>query len=313
MGARARGRPFARPVRRLASYARATVTFQIELGMASGTVTVCWCPGWDTGHHAGRGPRFGVALLSVTPLVADPFSTRVCTGGCRCSQTYGVLGMDSSHLFLLARAAAREDTPAAARRLLLELLSAHTCGGLRRIVMSVTCFDRECFGISGTGSVSLSDICSDFGRDELNSYIDVMDDDGYEALPEDVMVGGRLLRFDCGERSLVYVLDRDDAVVVTSDEDAIDLIKQLVEDGVVDTYPIPSLSLIRSMYDCGALVSTEVELLCGQVMENVDLLPGMALDKINRKIRQAKELLNHVALTEARRSHSTQGRPGDHG
>jgi hypothetical protein len=254
-----------------------------------------------------------VALLSVTPLVADPFSTRVCTGGCRCSQTYGVLGMDSSHLFLLARAAARADTPAAAPRLLSELLSAHTCGGLRRIVMSVTCFDHECFGISGTGSASLSDICSSFGRDEIKSYIDVMDDGGYEALPEDVMVGARLLRFDRGERSLVHVLDRDDAVVVTSDEDAIDLIRQLVEDGVVGTYPIPSLSLIRSMYDCGALVSTEVELVCGQVTEGVDLLPGMSADKINRKIRQAEELLNHVALTEARRSHSTQGKPGDHG
>jgi hypothetical protein len=76
----------------------------------------------------------------------------------------------------------------------------------------------------------------------------------------------------------------------------------LVEDGVVGTYPIPSLSLIRSMYDCGALVSTEVELVCGQVTESVDLLPGMSADKINRKIRQAEELLNHVALTEARRS-----------
>ena len=140
-----------------------------------------------------------------------------------------------------------------------------------------------------------------------------MDDGGYEALPEDVTVGTRLLRFDRGERSLVHVLDRDDAVVVTSDEDAIDLIRQLVEDGVVGTYPIPSLSLIRSMYDCGALVSTEVELVCGQVTEGVDLLPGMSADKINRKIRQAEELLNYVALTEARRSHSTQGKPGDHG
>jgi hypothetical protein len=221
--------------------------------------------------------------------------------------------MDSSHLFLLARAAVRADTPATAPRLLSELLSAHTCGGLRRIVMSVTCFDRECFGISGAGSTSLSDICSYFGRDDLSSYIEVMDDDGYEALPENVMVGTRLLRFDRGERSLVHVLNRDDAVVVTSDEDAIDLIKQLVEDGVVGTYPIPSLSLIRSMYDCGALVSTEVELLCEQVTEDVDLLPGMSADKINRKIRQVEELLNYVALTEAKRSHSAQGKPGDHG
>lgn len=297
----------------MSSISVTTASYQIELGMASGRVTACCCPGWDTGRHAGRGPGFGVALLTVAPLVADPFSTRVCTGGCHCSQRYGVLGMDSSHLFLLARAAVRADTPATAPRLLSELLSAHTCGGLRRIVMSVTCFDHECFGISGTGSTSLSDICSGFGRDDLSSYIEVMDDGGYEALPEDVTVGTRLLRFDRGERSLVHVLDRDDAVVVTSDEDAIDLIRQLVEDGVVGTYPIPSLSLIRSMYDCGALVSTEVELVCGQVMEGVDLLPGMSADKINRKIRQAEELLNYVALTEARRSHSTQGKPGDHG
>jgi hypothetical protein len=296
-------------VRRSARYVRTTATYQIELGMASGRVTVCWYPGWDTGRHAGRGPHFAVAFLSVTPLVADPFSARVCTGGCLCSHRYGVLGMDSSHLFLLARAAARADPPATAPHLLSELLSAHTCGGMRRIVMSTTCFDHECFGISGTGSTSLSDICSDFGRDELSSYIDVLDDDGHEALPKDVMVGARLLRFDRGERSLVHVLDRDDAVVVTSDEDAIDLIRQLVEDGVVGTYPIPSLSLIRSMYDCGALVSTEVELVCGQATEGVDLLPGMSADKINRKIRQAEELLNHVALTEARRSqYSTETR-----
>ena len=157
--------------------------------------------------------------------------------------------------------------------------------------MSVTCFDHECFGISGTGSTSLSDICSGFGRDDLSSYIEVMDDGGYEALPEDVTVGTRLLRFDRGERSLVHVLDRDDAVVVTSDEDAIDLIRQLVEDGVVGTYPIPSLSLIRSMYDCGALVSTEVELVCGQVTEGVVLLPGLVGDKINRRSGRPKSCL----------------------
>jgi hypothetical protein len=221
--------------------------------------------------------------------------------------------MDSSRLFLLARAAARADAPSGRSPLLLDMLRAHTCGGLRRIVMSVTCFDDECFGISSNGSTHLSDICSNYSYEEVKSTLEVRADGAYEGLPDRVRVGDRQLRFDRGERSLVHVLDEDDSVMVTNDEDAFDLIKKLAGDGVVSVYPIQSVSLLRSMYDCGALVAAEVALLCREVRDGVACLPGMSVDKVNRKIRQVDELLNHVALAEARTSYGRMGRPGDHG
>jgi hypothetical protein len=177
----------------------------------------------------------------------------LCDGRCRCSLYNGVLGIDSSHLFLLARSAAVDVAGADAARRLLDWLRLHTCTGQRRLVTSVTCLDHECFRdfqppASTVEQVSISDICSGIEYGEVRSVIELLPDTGRDDLPEKIIVAGTVLSFDRGERSLVQALgDQDGAAIVTNDEDAFDAIKELVETGVVPHVPIMSLALVEYM------------------------------------------------------------------
>jgi len=213
------------------------------------------------------------------------------------------LGIDSSHLFLLARSAA-VDADAAGQ--LLELLRAHTCAGQRRLVTSVTCLDDECFravgpAVLGKERVSISDICSGIGYSEVRSIIELLPETAHDDLPEKINVRGTVLSLDRGERSLVQALgDEDGAVIVTNDEDAFDAIWELMETGVVPHVPVMSLALMEYMYMCQALTADQAVLVCDQAVATMD--PRISEAKRRRKVRHAEDVVQRIVLAEAKRS-----------
>jgi hypothetical protein len=152
----------------------------------------------------------------------------------------------------------------------------------------------------------MSAICSDFGYKDVESLVEVLSDDGFEqSLPGHVEVGVRQVRFDSGERSLVHVLQGTESVAVLNDEDAFDAVNELMLSGRVDVLPMMSVTFVGTMYDCGALGAAEVELMCDQVVAQVDLLPGMSSDKRTRKMREVEALVARVALDEARKAQAS--------
>jgi hypothetical protein len=213
--------------------------------------------------------------------------------------------MDSSHLFLLARSAAASDTESDGSLRLLELLRRHRCGEQRRLVMTPTCLDHECFRRSGAAEprdhVKISDICSGIVYDEVLSVIEMVPDVEDEDLPEKVEVGARLISLDRGERSLVQAVRQvDDAVIVTNDEDAFDVIKELAETGVIPLYPLMSLTLVDRMYSCGAFSANQANVVCEQAVLSMDR--QISETKRRRKERHAEEIVQRIALAEARRA-----------
>lgn len=258
---------------------------------------------WDTVSHAVFAPPTAATRLSVTQQTPDLSGLHACAGKCRCSYDYGVLGIDSSHLFLLARSAAAAAADSSSARWLLDLLRAHACAGQRRLVTSATCLESECFRsfrpvADGGDRPSLSDICSGIEYGEVGSIIKSIPDGASYDLPLKVEVQARVLSFDRGERSLVEVLrDVDGAAIVTNDEDAFDVIKELVETNVISLYPMMSLTLMESMYNCHALTAAQASMVCDQAVASIE--PRTSEAKRRRKVRQAEQIVQRIATAEA--------------
>lgn len=173
--------------------------------------------------------------------------------------------------------------------------------------MSETCLDHECFRRSGCVAVEgehtrISDICSGISYSDVASSIELVPDTEHVHLPEKVEVGARPLAIDRGERTLVQVLiPFDEAVLVTNDEDAFDVIKELAETGVIASYPLMSLNLVEYMHGCRALSADQANLVCEQALVTMD--PRISTQKRRRKERHAEEVVQRIALVEAQRRH----------
>jgi hypothetical protein len=147
----------------------------------------------------------------------------------------------------------------------------------------------------------LSDVCSDLGYSEVASIIDTIAERDDAGLPNEIKVGLRLLSFDRGERSLAQSLcDDNEAIIVTNDEDAFDALQELALSGDIAPYPVMSLTLTEAMYRCRALTADEATLVCDQAVASI--APGMSPAKRQRKQRQAEDIVQHIALEEAKRA-----------
>jgi hypothetical protein len=139
------------------------------------------------------------------------------------------------------------------------------------------------------------------GYSEVTSIIDIIPEREDQGLPDKINVQARLLSFDRGERSLALALrDDDEAIIVTNDEDAFDAIQELAVSGAIAPYPMMSLSLTEAMYRCRALTAAQAGLVCDQAIANMDSWISPA--KRQRKQRHAEEIVQRIALEEARRS-----------
>lgn len=218
---------------------------------------------------------------------------------CQCSDYCSLLGLDSSHLHFLLRVMLRvmgvQQTVAA----FSDFLARHSCGGRRLVTSSTTCIDVECFGRSG-GIGTLHPLIT---QETIGSTVQVVDEPTSD-LPTVVEVGSRTLLFDDGERGLAALLDanedHDDVALVTYDEDAFDVLITLVENDRLRVNPIPTLRLLRSMYECGSLTLSELEAIAVAAHEDlVERMTNMSSKKQTRKMRDIEEILNGVALAAA--------------
>jgi hypothetical protein len=132
---------------------------------------------------------------------------------------------------------------------------------------------------------------------DIWQVIDVINCSELEHFSSTVKVNSRHVDFGAGENSLLTVLGTmgDFGVLVTEDEDAIDVIMHLMYGNLTDCMPIYSLHFIKEMYLCGVLTGSAVTSVCQSLTDDVDdRLTNMGVEKMERKIRSASELLNLV-------------------
>jgi hypothetical protein len=225
---------------------------------------------------------------------------RTCDGGCKCTYHLPRLALDSSHLYLLARAFQSEQD---STHLFGAVLAAHSCGGSRHVISTDTCIDEECFRLQSGVGARLTDVDPSIEYGTVLGVVQIVAEATLILIAATWTVRGERIVLHAGERSVASAVQSDEeAVVVVNDEDAYDGIKKLVEASHVDAYPIMSLDLARYMFECRALHMREIELLCAQVAADVDRLPNMSPEKANRKLQHAETVINQVVLTDARRN-----------
>ena len=210
------------------------------------------------------------------------------------------MALDSSHLYLLARAFQSEPNSAA---LFQAVLAAHSCGGTRRVMSTDTCIEEECFRLQTGAGPRLTDVDPGIQYAAVLSAVQLVAEATLVLIAATMAINGVQISLDAGERSLASAVQSDEeAIVVMNDEDAFDGVRALVEAGHVDAYPMMSLELARYMFECEALQMREIELLCSQVEADVNRLANMSPEKAERKLQHAQAVINQIVLMDVRRN-----------
>lgn len=250
-------------------------------------------------------PNPGILLACVVHVRRDvsdaaDLEATVCCGDLRCSQYCARLGIDSSHLFFLLRVLIRNVAAPNAAKGLADLLDQHSCQRTRELVTTSRCLDAECF--PKNGGLSLLDARVD--RDLVTARVIAREPEVPQGFPQQTTINGRRINFDAGERELTHLLDSDckaGAALVTYDEDAYDVVRELAETGVVAVIPIRSIQLLGAMFDCRAIVADDIVAICGAALDDIDERMGnMSERKRSAKTSEINALLNRVALSVIR-------------
>jgi len=141
------------------------------------------------------------------------------TADSRCTDQVTILALDTSHLYVLLRMALRLDAVGATARL-LALIDAHACHATRMLVASSYLVDAEITALpEGDRTRTLAGYLA---RVDLETRIELQDDAGWDALPDQCPDGG--LDFGDGDRRWVACAEAagaaldEDAILVTDDE-----------------------------------------------------------------------------------------------
>ena len=175
-----------------------------------------------------------------------------CANDCSCSSYLEVLGIDTSHLFVLARACVEFGDLSE----LASLVDLHGCGGTRQLVTS-----SEILAVEMDPEAGQDDLI-ELAGDGLPAAVAVLT--GIPHLAHQVIglqefayeVPGRTpLVLGSRDATLVAIScnQADGAVVVTDDEELLGWIGGANDGGLVDLRTEPSVSMLGKLHGCGAL------------------------------------------------------------
>jgi hypothetical protein len=183
----------------------------------------------------------------------------VCQKNCACSQYLTAVGVDTSHVAVLARAVAGD---AAALR---ELLEVHGCEGTRGVFSSRELLREEMDELKPTCGVSayapgvtLSGVLQSVAAVDHNA----VECDRLCAHKQPVPEASTSIKLQPRDGTLVEVAEQqtDGAAVVSDDEHLLKWMLLAQEAGVVDVHAIPSLTFLGSLHRCGAIPDELLEI-----------------------------------------------------
>jgi hypothetical protein len=181
-------------------------------------------------------------------------------GDCRCTEGTRVLAVDTSHLYVLWRAA-KLLAPTSVKDVLLAMIDAHSCCGTRHLVSSAAVLAREVTGCAAAAKApELSNV---LGPEDLEVRFSTHDDSHWAALPGHCPPGGRI--FGDFDRRLVASAESagtdfdEDVYLATDDEDLLLNLTDCLGDDLVASMPIASVELLLRLVDCEALDVAQLE------------------------------------------------------
>ena len=237
----------------------------------------------------------------MTPIV-DWIGT--CPATCECLYRCELVGLDASYLYILARILGNHG---ASSNQFIDILGLHSCGGTRRVVTSTTCVS-ECYRThrengEPVGHEVLPDIIEGFSEEMLLKCIEALDDSAHiDAFRQSKYIDGETKPLDDGERTLLAAMDQIDAFsyLITEDEDAFDIIKDICGDGATDVQPISTVAVWRHMYTCSALSEAAIICLTDGLKKDIrERRSDMKDRKRQRKTDDINQLINFVGGPEA--------------
>lgn len=239
---------------------------------------------------------------------SDPYWPMKCGRDCACTFAAPVLGLDTSHVSVLARAATHichtsGSDPSQQPRHIKNAIVAHSCGGSRRCVTSRSVWDFE-----------LDPLCIDCRPRKWAPEIDsaslelvvVEEDAQLGQLIDDLYNYRDRVGSTVGTRDISLVAvsesvaedDNTDGVLITNDEALLDLLGRMTGEGEIRTVAIHSIELLTEMVHCGALSADGFTLITDAEDSHLDGYESADVIAIKRnRIRKA---VNRVALLEER-------------
>ncbi|HEY9562711.1 MAG TPA: hypothetical protein VIR30_02980 [Nocardioides sp.] len=220
----------------------------------------------------------------------------ICAADCRCTKYLDALGIDTSHVAVVARASARSGES------LREAIESHGCGGSRTVFTSTEVLTvemneehAECPLHAFAPGVNLTEALeriegrdhSETGLAQLVAYKPLTPDSGFE------------IELRHRDGTLVAVAAAfDGATVVADDEHLLRWLELSFDDGRTSVHGIPSLTLLGSLNACGAISDDLLE--CSLEAEEEhhgsrDVAPWI----LERKLERARTELNRFVRRRA--------------